>query len=132
MLANIGQEHPPEWIFRIRIAGFGMGNGASRQTHRAGNLISFRAVLLQKHHMSPSRCAKATGVIVRISRPGETVVWHLIPFFARDLASFATDADARIGEKTDFDMILHVGMFSLVRAMDPFADHSASYLIGHS
>ena len=82
--------------------------------------------------MSPGRCAEVTGVVVRISGPREPVIRHLVPFFARDFASFTADTNARIGEETHFDVIVHVGMFSLVRAVDSFADHSASYLIGHS
>ena len=82
--------------------------------------------------MSPGRCAEVTGVVVRISGPREPVIRHLVPFFARDFAGFASDADTRISEETHLDTVLYVGMFSLVRAVDSFADHSASYLIGHS
>ena len=63
------------------------------------------------------------GVIVRISRPREPVVRHLIPFFTRDFASFAADANARIGEETNLDVILHIGVLPLIRALDSFADH---------
>ena len=73
--------------------------------------------------MSPGRCAKVAGVVVGISRPGETVVRHFVPFLARDLASFAADADGRISEKADFDIILHVGMPPLIRTLGSFADH---------
>jgi hypothetical protein len=47
------------------------------------------------------------GVVVRISRPAEPIVGHVVPFFACDFASFATDANARIGEEADLDVILH-------------------------
>src|SRR5713226_8271090 len=73
--------------------------------------------------MSPGRCAKVAGVVVGISRPGEPVVRHLVPFFAGDFASFAADANARVGEETDLDVIVHVGMLPLIRALDSFADH---------
>jgi hypothetical protein len=63
------------------------------------------------------------GVVIRISRPRESVIRHLVPFFARDLASFAPDANTGIGEETDFDAVLHVRMLSLVRALDAFANH---------
>ena len=66
------------------------------------------------------------GVVVRISRPSEAVIRHLVPFFARDFASLAADANSRIGEEADFDVILHVGMFPLIRAMNSFADHRLS------
>jgi hypothetical protein len=74
--------------------------------------------------MPPGRCAKVAGVVVRISRPGEPVIRHLVPFFARDLAGFAADANTRIGEKSHFDVIAHVGMLSLIRALDSFSDHT--------
>ena len=67
-----------------------------------------------------------TGVVVRISRPRETIVWYLVPFFARDFASFAADTNARIGEKSDFNVVVHVGMLLLIGAVDAFADHRLS------
>jgi hypothetical protein len=112
MFANVGQENPAKWIFV--------------QRHRTDDLISFRTILFQKHDVAPGRCAEATGVVVRISRPCEPVVWHLIPFFARDFASFAADANSRVSEKSDFDMVVHVGMLPLVRALNAFADHRLS------
>src|SRR5882724_4137114 len=63
------------------------------------------------------------GVIVGISRPGKAVIRHFVPFFAGDLARFATDAYSRIGEETDFDVFLHVIVPPLVRAVSSFADH---------
>src|ERR1700686_4146118 len=66
------------------------------------------------------------GVVVGISRPGEAVIGHLVPFLTRDLASFASDANAWIGKEPNFDTILHVGMLPLVRALDSFADHRLS------
>ena len=76
--------------------------------------------------MPPGRCAEVTGVVVGISRPRESVIGHLIPFFAGDLASFAADADARVSEEADLDTILDVGMLPLIRALDSFADHRSS------
>jgi hypothetical protein len=66
------------------------------------------------------------GVVVRISRPREAVIRHLVPFFARDFAGFAADANSRVGEKSHFDVILHVRMLPLVRALDSFSDHRVS------
>ena len=63
------------------------------------------------------------GVVVRISRPGEAVIRHVVPFFARDFASFATDANSRVGKEPNLDMILDVRMSPLVRALQTFADH---------
>ena len=76
--------------------------------------------------MPPGRRAEVARVIVRISRPREPVVRDLVPFFARDLASFTADTNARIGKEADFNMILYIGMSSLVRALDSFADHRES------
>jgi hypothetical protein len=89
-------------------------------------LVSFWSILLEEHDVSPGRCAEVAGVVVRISRPRESVIRHLVPFLACDLASFAADANAWVGEEANLDVILHVGMFSLIRALDPFADHRLS------
>ena len=67
-----------------------------------------------------------TGVIVGIARPDETVIRHVIPFFARDFARFATDAHSRIGEEPDLDVVAHVGMPALIRAVCAFAYHGNS------
>ena len=76
--------------------------------------------------MPPGRCAEVAGVIVRISRPREPVVRDLVPFFARDLASFTADANGRIGEEADFNIIAVRRNASLVRALESFADHRES------
>ena len=76
--------------------------------------------------MPPGRCAKVAGVVVGISRPRESVIRYLIPFFARDFTSFAADANTGVGEKPDFDVIIHVRMFSLIGALDSLADHLES------
>ena len=73
--------------------------------------------------MPPCRRTKVTGVVVGISRPCESVIGHFVPFFARDLASLAADADAWVREESDLDVILHVGMLPLIRALDSFAYH---------
>ena len=49
-----------------------------------------------------------TGVVVGIPGPREAVVGHLVPFFARDFAGLAADADGRVGEETDLNMVLHI------------------------
>src|SRR6266446_8802315 len=112
MLANVGQEHPAERIFV--------------QRHRARDLISFRTVLFEKHYMSPCRCAEVAGVVVRISRPRETVVRYLVPFFARDFAGLTADANSRISEESHFDVIAYVGVLPLIRALESFAYHRLS------
>ena len=63
------------------------------------------------------------GVVVGIARPNEAVIGHLVPFFARDFAGFATDAHSRIGEETNLDVVAHVRMPALIRAVCAFADH---------
>ena len=51
------------------------------------------------------------GVVVGISRPSEAVIRHVVPFLARDFASLAADANGRVGKKSYFDVIAHVGVF---------------------
>ena len=109
-------------IFRLRIADCGL---RIQQTHRTGNLISFWSILLEEQDVPPGGCAEMARVIVRISRPVEPVIRHLVPFFAGDLASFAADANTRVGEKSYFDVVVHVGMFALICALDSFANHGA-------
>ena len=95
------------------------------QTHWSRNLVSFLSILLEKHDVPPSRCAEVASVVVRISGPGETVIRDLVPFLACDFASLAADANARVGKKPDLDVIVHVGMFSLIGAFNSFADHNS-------
>jgi hypothetical protein len=64
-----------------------------------------------------------SGVVVGISRPDKAVIRHFVPFFARDLARFATNAYSRIGEEADFDVFLDVIVPPLVGAVCAFADH---------
>jgi hypothetical protein len=66
------------------------------------------------------------GVIVRISRPREPVVRHLIPFFTRDFASFAANANGRVGKEANLDVIVHVRVLPLICALESFADHRLS------
>src|SRR4029077_6687644 len=126
MLANIRQEYPAKRIFRLRRGYGGQVRLRIGQTHRSRNLVSFLSILLEKHDMSPGRRAEMAGVVVRISRPGETVIRHLVPFFARDLASLTSNANSRVGKKSHFDVIAHVGVLPLIRALEPFADHRLS------
>ena len=90
---------------------------------RANDLASFLPVLLDKHHVSPRRSAEVTGVVVGIARPNEAVIGHLVPFFARDFAGFATDAHSWISEETNLNIVAHVRMPALIRAVCAFADH---------
>src|SRR5437016_2177757 len=109
MLANVGQERPAERIFV--------------QRHRARDLISLRTVLFEKHDMPPGRCAEMPGVVVRISRPNEAVIRHLVPFFARDFASLTSNADGRVSEEADLYFFLYKIVMALVGAFCAFADH---------
>src|SRR5437016_12523535 len=92
----------------------------------ADDLISFLSILLKKHDMAPRGCAKVPSIVVGISRPREAVIGHMVPFFARDFASLTADANRGIGEESHFDVIAHVGMSSLIRALESFADHRLS------
>ena len=89
----------------------------------ADDLISFLAILFDKQNMPPGGRAEVAGVVVRIARPDETVVRHLVPFFARDLARFATDAHGWISEETNLHIFLHEIVAALVRALCSFTDH---------
>ena len=66
------------------------------------------------------------GVVVGISRPNEAIVRHLVPFFARDFARFATDAHSRISEETNLNIVLHISVPALIRAVCAFADHDSA------
>ena len=67
--------------------------------------------------MAPSRRSKVPSIVVRISRPRETVIRHVIPFFARDFASFAANANGRVSEEADLYFFLHEIVVALVRAL---------------
>ena len=64
------------------------------------------------------------GVVVGIARPNEAVIGHLVPFFARDFAGFATDAHSWISEETNLNVVAHVRVPALIRAVCAFADHA--------
>jgi hypothetical protein len=93
---------------------------------RADNLISLLSILLKKHDMAPRRRAKVASVVVGISRPRETVIRHVIPFFARDFASFAANANGRVSEEADLYFLLYEIVMALVGAFRAFADHGLS------
>jgi hypothetical protein len=90
---------------------------------RTDNLTAFLSILFDKHHVTPRRCAEVPGVVVRISRPNEAVIRHVVPFFARHFASLTTDAHSRICEEPDLDLVTHVRMPALIRAVCAFANH---------
>src|SRR6266550_8623794 len=90
---------------------------------RADNLISLLSILLKKHDVSPGRCAEVTGVVVRISRPREPVIRHVVPLFARDFASFAANANGRVSEEADLYFLLYEIVMALVGTFCAFADH---------
>ena len=90
---------------------------------RADNLISLLSILLQKHDMAPRRRAKVASVVVGISRPNIAVIRHVIPFFARDFASFAANANGRVSEEADLYFFLYKIVMALVGAFCAFADH---------
>ena len=73
--------------------------------------------------MAPRRRAKVASVVVGISRPRETVIRHVIPFFARDFASFAANANGRVSEEPDLYFFLYKIVMALVGAFRAFADH---------
>src|SRR5712672_739713 len=107
MLANIRQKNPAKRVFSV----------ATTQEMGADDLTSFLPVLFQKHDVPPGRRAEMAGIVVRISRPREAVIGHMVPFFARDFASLTADANRGIGEESHFDVIAHVGVLTLIRAL---------------
>ena len=90
---------------------------------RADDLASFLPVLFDKHDVTPRGRAELTGVVVGIARPNESILRHMIPFFARDFAGFATNAHSRIREETNLDVVAHVRVPALICAVCAFADH---------
>ena len=90
---------------------------------RTDDLAAFLPILFDKHHVTPCGCAQVTGIIVRISRPNETVIGNVIPFFAGDLTCFAPDANGWIGEKSNLDLIAHIRVAALICTVCAFADH---------
>jgi hypothetical protein len=96
---------------------------------RADDLASFLSILFDKHHVAPRGCAKMTGVIVRISRPGEAVIGDVVPFFARDFARFATDAHSWVGKEPNLHVVAHVRMPALIGTVCAFADHDSAGVV---
>src|SRR6476660_6421297 len=125
MFANIRQEYPAKRIFRLRRGYGGQVRLRIGQTHRSRNLVSFLSILLEKHDMSPCRRAEEAGGVVGISRQRESIVRHLVQFFARDLASLAPYANPRFGQEPTLDVILNEGMSALIGPLNSFADHIA-------
>jgi hypothetical protein len=113
MFANVGKKNPPKRIFSVPTA----------RKMGTDNLTSFLPILFQKQNMPPCRCTKPSRIVVRISRPNETVVGYLVPFLARDFARLATDANGRVSKETDLDIFLHVIMPALIGALCAFTDH---------
>src|SRR5947208_15211075 len=70
------------------------------------------------------------GVVIGISQPRKSVIRHFVPFFACDLAGFATNTLSRIGEETDFDIFLQVVVPTLVCALFSFANHNEARASG--
>ena len=64
-----------------------------------------------------------TGVVIGIARPNKAVIRDVVPFFARHFAGFAAYAHGRISEEPNLDLVAHVGMPALIRAVCAFADH---------
>ena len=48
------------------------------------------------------------GVVEGIARPNKAVIGHMVQFFARDFAGFATDANSWISKETNLDVVAHV------------------------
>jgi hypothetical protein len=114
MLTNVGKKQPSKWIFSIAC--------------QTNDLISLLPILFDEQNMSPCRGAETACVVVGISAPGKTVIGHFVPFFARDFAGFATDANGRISEESNFDVVIHVRMSSLISTLNSFADHKVAQL----
>ena len=74
--------------------------------------------------MAPRGCAKVPSIVVGISRPREAVIGHMVPFFARDFASLAANANTRVSKEADLYFFLYEIVMALVSAFRAFADHS--------
>ena len=75
--------------------------------------------------MAPGRRPEMSGIVIGITRPDVTVIRHVIPLFARDLARFAANANSRVGEKSNLDTVLYERVSPLIRAENAFANHCA-------
>jgi hypothetical protein len=132
MLANIRKKNPAKRILVRQTILSGLQSGllfkVRRQDclrHGADNLATFLSILLDEHDMPPGRCTEMPGVVVGIARPNETVIRHMVPFFARDFAGFATNAHSRIGEEPNLHVVAHVRMPTLIRTVCAFANHGS-------
>jgi hypothetical protein len=67
-----------------------------------------------------------SGVVVRIAGPNKSIVRHVVPLFARDFARLAPDANGWVGEEANLDVLPHISVPALVRALSSFADHEKS------
>lgn len=115
VFANIGEKDPAKRVSVRRTilsaTQFALPFKSRRQDcvrHRAGDLISLLPILFHEQDMSPRGCAEAACIVVGISAPLETVIGHIVPFFACDFAGFAADANGRISEEANFDVVFHV------------------------
>jgi hypothetical protein len=113
VFANVGEKNPAKRIFSV----------ATAREMGTDDLTSFLPILFQKQNMPPCRCTKPSRIVVRISRPNETVVRHLVPFLARDFASFAANANGWVSEEADLYFFLYKIVMALVGAFCAFADH---------
>lgn len=81
MLADVGREAPGRQL-------------PGRVSTQAGS-----GGVLDKLHMTPGGVADGFSVVVREAAPVVAVFGNAVPFLARDLASFAADAQRGIGEE---------------------------------
>src|SRR5205814_8570743 len=58
-----------------------------------------RLALFDECNVSPRVRAERRRVVVRLPGPDQSVFRDHVPFFARDLAGLAADADRRVGEE---------------------------------
>jgi hypothetical protein len=81
MLADIGSKRPA-----VKIDGI----AAEARLGRA----------FYKFDVTPCRVTNRAGVVVRVARPVKSIVSDAVPFFAGDLAGFASDAESRVGQES--------------------------------
>src|ERR1700733_2963531 len=84
VLANVGQENPPEWILHIHLL-----------WARSGGLF-------EEHHVAPAGRSEHLRVVVGEACPDHSVVWNFVPLLARNFAGFTADADGGVGEESGF------------------------------
>ena len=71
---------------------------------------------LDEFDVTPGRRAELAGIVVRIAAEIEAVVRYTVPFFARDFARLASDAQRRIRQKADLRPLRHEVMPRLISA----------------